>query len=165
MSRTEYINICCLMLSEHWKSKFKMNFCWYIQLAKDKGEFLRWSSNNASKEVWVSWKRTGGTNPVSKHTSEIFFQTRSTSWWSHFMYTNPSYILHFPILKSPHLWTFAQIRFVLCFWSPHRRRKFISDFFDSFELAHLSLVWGWLPKKDKSGARAGASQPICLLFL
>ena len=62
-------------------------------------------------------------------------------------------ILHFPILKSLHLQTFAQIRFVLCFWSPHRRRKFVSDFFDGF--AHLSLDWGWLPKKDKSGARAG----------
>ena len=49
----------------------KTNLCWYRQIYvdkdKDKGDFLPWSSNNASKEVWVSGRGREGINPVYKH--------------------------------------------------------------------------------------------------
>ena len=65
--QTEDINICCLVLLEHLSLKIEtqeLNIFKRQKHISDKGDFLLWSSNNASKEVWVSGK--GGRLDKSK---------------------------------------------------------------------------------------------------
>ena len=63
--------VSCFWNIYHWKLKHK-NWTFFKRQRhiSDKGDFLLWSSNNASKEVWVSGKGGGWVNLQTETGSE-----------------------------------------------------------------------------------------------